>query len=159
MNGQSDPRVASSLSSAPWFMVSFLLMGVGYVLSLSNQFSSPLALLGVVVAALRPETLFTPVWALLVYCIIRMILPGWMFGKHSSGAVISGSVSFLLLAVVYHDHIVPFLAARREITTFEQDTWFCFHLATAISTALALIFESVVMRFIEFKVATRIDES
>lgn len=159
MNGQSDPRVASSLRSAPWFIVSFLLMGIGYVLFLAGPYSSSLALFGEVIASLRPETLFTPVWALLVYCVIRMILPSWMFGKKSSGAMISGSISFLLLAVVYHQHIVPYLAARRGITNFEQDTWFSFQLATIVCTVLALIIECGIMRIIESKVAKRLFES
>ena len=105
MNEQTDPRVASSLRSVPWFIVSFLLMGFGFVLSLSGPDTSILSLFGVVVAALRPETLFTPVWAMLCYAIFRMILPSWMFGKHLSSALISGSITFLLLAVFYHQHI------------------------------------------------------
>jgi hypothetical protein len=159
MNEQTDPRVASSLRSVPWFIVSFLLMGFGFVLSLSGPDTSILTLFGVVVAALRPETLFTPVWAMLCYAIFRMILPSWMFGKHLASALISGSITFLLLAVVYHQHIVPYLAERRGITVDEQDTWISFHLATIICTVLALLIECGIMRIVTLAGIKKVDRS
>lgn len=159
MSDQTDLRVASSLRSAPWFLVSFLLTGFGFVLFLSGPDTSILFLFGVVVAALRPETLFTPVWAMLCYAIARMILPSCMFGKHLASATISGSMAFLLLAVVYHQHIVPYLAERRGITVNEQDTWISFHLATIICTFLALLIECGIMRIVTLASTKNVERS
>ena len=136
----TETRVSQSLRSTAWFASSFI--GTAFAILLVYSGGEYIVVtIGESIASLLPGTLLTPVWAAMIYLSIRIALPAEDLGRSSATAIISGSMSLLLLAFGYYRYLIPYLARLSNTTEFEKDTWTQFYLALIVCIVIASTIE------------------